>query len=182
MPKTTNQKEAILRAALKLFAKNGYAGTPVSQIAKTAHVSQGLMYNFFRSKEALLKEMMALGFTDIRLSMTSYDEEVHPREAIALHVRKTLQIVKQNKELWKVLHTIRLQEKVAVTMQRQFQKVVASVAATFQNAFLELGYARPDLHALLFLAQIDGLVILYLQDNSIPLEELGEEIIKTYIK
>lgn len=180
MPKSTNQKDAILRAALKLFAKNGYASTPVSQIAKTARVSQGLMYNFFSSKEELLKEMMSLGFADIRSSMSSYGELSDPREAIATHIRKTLEIVKQNKELWKLLHTIRLQDKVAVAMQKQFQKVVESVAVIFQSAFSKLGYSRPDLQALLFLAQIDGLVILYLQDSSVPLEDLGEEMIKKY--
>jgi AcrR family transcriptional regulator len=56
MPKTENKKEAIVVAALKLFATHGYASTPVSLIAKTAGVSQGLMYNFFNSKEALLHE------------------------------------------------------------------------------------------------------------------------------
>jgi AcrR family transcriptional regulator len=181
MPKATNQKDLIVRTALRLFAKNGYASTPVSLIAKTAHVSQGLMYNFFSSKEDLLKEMMAIGFRDIQLSMTSYQQLKDPNEAIAVHIRKTIAIVKQNKEIWKLLHTLRLQEKVAVAMRKQFHQVVTGVTATFQSVFKKLGYAQADLEAVLFLTQVDGLVILYLQDNTIPLDQLGEQLIKRYV-
>ena len=53
MPRSTNQKDLIVKTALRLFAKNGYSNTPISLIAKTAKVSQGLMYNFFKSKEEL---------------------------------------------------------------------------------------------------------------------------------
>jgi AcrR family transcriptional regulator len=180
MPKNTNQKDLILRTALKLFAKNGYASTPISQIAKTAKVSQGLMYNFFSSKEELLKELMALGFQDISQSIAGYKELKDPKEAIRVHIRKTIEIVKQNKEIWKLLHSIRLQEKVAVTMRRQFQQVVEGIAATFADVFRKLKYPQPGLEALLFLTQVDGMVILFLQDNNTPIDELGEQLIKRY--
>lgn len=180
MPKATNQKELIVRTALRLFAKNGYASTPISQIAKTANVSQGLMYNFFSSKEALLKEIMAIGFRDISQSMIPYQKGADPREAIAAHIRQTIAIVKKNKEVWTLLHTIRLQEKVALAMRRQFQSVVNGVTATFHQVFKKMKYPKPEMEALLFLAQVDGLVILYLQDSETPIDQLGEQLIKRY--
>lgn len=182
MPKTANQKELIVNTALKLFAKHGYDSTPISLIARTAKVSQGLMYNFFKGKEALLKEMMAMGFADIAQSMTSYEKEMEPRQAIALHIQSTIQIIKQHQEFWKLLHAIRLQGKVASSMQKQFQEVVKNVTSTFQKVFKKLGYKNPELEAILFLAQIDGLVILYLQDNNTPIDKLGQQLINRYIK
>jgi AcrR family transcriptional regulator len=182
MPKSTNQKEAIIKAALKLFARNSYASTPVSLIAKTARVSQGLMYNYFRSKEDLLKEIIALGFQDIKTSMKAYGESDDPRKNISNHVRKTIEIVEQNKAMWKLLHTIRLQEKVVIAMQKQFRQIVESVALTFRKTFKKLGYPNPEMEAVLFLAQIDGLVMLYLQDAEIPLNQLGETLIQRYTK
>lgn len=182
MPKPTNQKEALIKAALKLFGKNGYASTPVSLIAKTAGVSQGLLYNFFASKEDLLKEIMRLGFRDIQLSMATYASSTDPKASITLHVRKTIEIVKENRALWKLLHSLRLQEKVATTMQKQFRVVVQSAVQTFQQAFKNLGIAHPDMEALLFLSQIDGMVILYLQDPETPIDEMGKLLIKRYIK
>ena len=45
-------------AALELFVTYGYQGTTISQIAKKASVSKGLLYNYFKSKEELLHEII----------------------------------------------------------------------------------------------------------------------------
>jgi AcrR family transcriptional regulator len=71
MPRTPEQyeeirnekKKVILDAALKLFADKGYAATSISCIAETANISKGLMYNYFKSKEDLLKTIVQ-GFID----------------------------------------------------------------------------------------------------------------------
>ncbi len=47
-------KESLLRAALKVFATNGYHGSSVSDIAKEAKVSKALFYHYFDSKNDLL--------------------------------------------------------------------------------------------------------------------------------
>ncbi len=183
MPKSTNQKERIVQAALKLFATRGYASTPISLIAKTARVSQGLMYNFFKGKEELLREMMNRGFDDIRSSMESYQlQDIPPQKAIELHVRKTIEIIEAHKEFWRLLHAIRLQGKVVSSMKNTFSEIVGSVAVTFTEIFRKLGYRRPEMEAVLFLTQIDGLVILYLQDGSVPIRELANHLIQRYKK
>ncbi|BFT72771.1 TetR/AcrR family transcriptional regulator [Paenibacillus sp. P36] len=55
---TTNRKnderrEQIKKAALKVFASRGIAGTKISMIAEEARISQGLTYRYFQSKEEL---------------------------------------------------------------------------------------------------------------------------------
>ncbi len=65
-PKTTEQNEQIraesrqriMEAAFKLIAKNGYESTSVAMIAKEAGVSKGLLYNYFKSKEALVEVLV----------------------------------------------------------------------------------------------------------------------------
>jgi AcrR family transcriptional regulator len=62
MPKTQqqfeeirNEKKQLLKdVALQLFAEQGYTRTSISEIAKKANVSKGLMYNYFQSKEELM--------------------------------------------------------------------------------------------------------------------------------
>jgi AcrR family transcriptional regulator len=183
MPKSTNQKEQIVRAALKLFATRGYSSTPISLIAKTAKVSQGLMYNFFKSKEELLHELMERGFEDIRKSMEAYElKGIAPEKAIELHLKKTIEIIEAHHEFWRLLHAIRLQGKVVSSMKNSFGEIVGSVAVTFTKIFRKLGIRKPEMEAVLFLAQIDGLVILYLQDNSVPIHQLANHIIQRYRK
>jgi AcrR family transcriptional regulator len=180
MPKLTNQKEIIVRTALKLFAQHGYTSTPISLIAKTAKVSQGLLYNFFKGKDDLLKEMMLMGFRDISESMIPYQQEITPEEAISNHIKSTIKIIRQHKEFWTLLHSIRLQGKVSKILQKQFQETVQYVTDSFQKVFKRLGYKNPELEAILFLTQIDGLVILYLQDENTPIDKLGQQLINRY--
>jgi AcrR family transcriptional regulator len=182
MPKSTNQKEIIVKTALKLFAERGYDRTPISLIAKTAKVSQGLLYNFFKGKDDLLKEMMAMGFQDISQSMTSYQTDPTPEQAIETHIKSTIKIIKQHKEFWTLLHAIRLQGKVPKVLHKQFQGTVQFVTASFQKVFKKLGIKNPELEAILFLTQIDGMVILYLQDEETPIDKLGQQLINRYIK
>jgi AcrR family transcriptional regulator len=181
MPKTHNKKHNIVDAALKLFATRGYASTPVSLIAATAKVSQGLMYNFFSSKEELLREMIRLGSEDIAASMQSYLTASDPKEAIRMHVLKTMEIIREKKEFWKLLHAVRLQGLVIRAVEDQFQQITKTVTGTFEKVFRQLKYPNPKLEAILFLTQIDGLVILYLQDENIPLKKLANQLINRYI-
>jgi len=48
---------SILRAAVPLFAQNGFNGTTTKQIAKAASVSEALLYKHFPSKEAIYSEL-----------------------------------------------------------------------------------------------------------------------------
>jgi AcrR family transcriptional regulator len=45
----------IMEVALNVFADKGFKGTSIKDIAAAAGISQGLMYHYFPSKEALLR-------------------------------------------------------------------------------------------------------------------------------
>ena len=48
------KREAILSAALSMFAERGFHGTPVPLIAERAKVGAGTVYRYFPSKEAIV--------------------------------------------------------------------------------------------------------------------------------
>ena len=48
------RKKEIALAALDLFAQNGFEATSISQVAKSARISKGSIYLYFRSKEDLI--------------------------------------------------------------------------------------------------------------------------------
>ena len=52
------KSQLISEKALELFAEHGYEATSISMIAKEAGVSKGLIYNYFSSKEEILKEII----------------------------------------------------------------------------------------------------------------------------
>ncbi|MFA9391078.1 MAG: TetR/AcrR family transcriptional regulator [Prolixibacteraceae bacterium] len=51
----TQKRKMIMDIALQLFANEGYHATSISKIAEKANISKGLLYNYFSSKEELLK-------------------------------------------------------------------------------------------------------------------------------
>jgi TetR/AcrR family transcriptional regulator, cholesterol catabolism regulator len=62
----------ILRAAVKLFSDEGYYTTTISQIAREAGVSTGLIYQYFGDKDDIL-------FLSLKLVLETYEKEIPPR-------------------------------------------------------------------------------------------------------
>ena len=52
--KETSVADDVTRAAVRLFAAQGYANTSVQQIVEAAGVTKGAMYHYFESKDDLL--------------------------------------------------------------------------------------------------------------------------------
>jgi AcrR family transcriptional regulator len=52
-----DKKSAIYQATLELVSKQGFHGTPMSQIAKKADLSIGTIYHYFPSKEDLINAL-----------------------------------------------------------------------------------------------------------------------------
>src|SRR3982751_6975677 len=49
-----DKRESILRAAIRVFARNGYFNSKVSDIASEAGIADGTVYLYFKSKEEIL--------------------------------------------------------------------------------------------------------------------------------
>jgi TetR/AcrR family transcriptional regulator len=64
------RRREILEAATRLFARKGYHGTAMSEIAKEAEFSTGSLYNFFQNKEELY-------FTLLREKIEALETEVY---------------------------------------------------------------------------------------------------------
>ncbi len=60
-----SRKESVMDAAAALFARHGYHGTSIRDIAKTVGVTPGAIYAHFPSKQALLVAVYRRGVTSI---------------------------------------------------------------------------------------------------------------------
>jgi AcrR family transcriptional regulator len=57
------RRHAIVEAATKVFAENGFHGTTTRELARAAGVSEALLYKHFPSKESLFTAILATGAT-----------------------------------------------------------------------------------------------------------------------
>jgi AcrR family transcriptional regulator len=55
------RRKAIVRAAVPLFARKGFAGTTTRELAETAGISEALLFKHFPSKQSLYREIRQLG-------------------------------------------------------------------------------------------------------------------------
>lgn len=55
-------RDAILKAAMRIFAENGYEGSSIRRICEGAGVTKPVLYYHFRSKEHLYQELMLDSF------------------------------------------------------------------------------------------------------------------------
>ena len=87
-----NRKEAILDAAIQLFAEKGFTATPTSAIAKMAGVAEGLIFHYFKNKEGIfmhiLDEMMGRYLEGIEANTKTASTGLEAIEsAISFHLR-----------------------------------------------------------------------------------------------
>ena len=57
-----DRRKTILRAAVEVFARKGYHGCRIADVAREANVAYGLVYHYFRNKEELLQLVFETGW------------------------------------------------------------------------------------------------------------------------
>lgn len=77
MPRPS-QKEKIMEAALQCFARQGYMGTRIREIAEAASVSEAALYRHFASKEAVAQSLFAHYFQEFGRRMKAAFASTQP--------------------------------------------------------------------------------------------------------
>lgn len=57
------RRDVILRAAVEVFSRKGYAGCRIQDVAKEAGVAYGLVYHYFKNKDELLESVFSIGWS-----------------------------------------------------------------------------------------------------------------------
>ena len=89
----TDKREAILRAAIKVFAGKGYFNSKVADIAGEAGIADGTVYLYFKSKDDILHSIfdraMAEFIDEGKREIASIDSPVERLRRVAqLHLEK----------------------------------------------------------------------------------------------
>ena len=83
-----DKREAILRAAARLFADEGYGRASMSNVAQKCGISKANIYHYYPSKEALLFDMLDSHLSELRdrvvgLEFASDDPKLQLRAILA---------------------------------------------------------------------------------------------------
>jgi AcrR family transcriptional regulator len=178
----TQSRETIMEAALELFAHYGFHNTSISQIAKEAGISKGLLYNYFDSKEDLLKRIV---FEAIAVGEDIMEAEVisqqNPKVQLRNIIESSFTMVQVNLHYWKLITALSFQTEVLEGFEEIINVKTETVLAQVEEIFQHLGYEDFKNEALMFGSIIDGSLLHFMhRGESYPIDEMKAFIIKKY--
>jgi len=126
---TSDKRERILRAAVKVFAKKGFFASRVSEIAKAAGVADGTIYLYFKSKDEVLTSLFEDRMSRLLDVMRT---EIAAQESASDRIRRLIEL-----QLGLLEGERDLAEVVTVNL-RQSTKLLKQYAARRFTEYLEL--------------------------------------------
>jgi len=170
----------ILEHALALFAERGFDRATVRAIAESAGISQGLLYNYFGSKEELLVAIFERSMEDVRVSFQRAEAAGEGGRTAAL-VRAAFQVLRRNERFWRLSYGLRMQAPVLAGLGEGLHQWTTEVRRTLERYLSEDGFEGPELEAAILFATIDGIAQHYVLDpHRYPLEEIVERVAARY--
>jgi AcrR family transcriptional regulator len=174
-----NRKEAIMETAMKLFAENGFSGVSVSQLAKESGISKGLLYNYFNSKETLLKEIIIEGLNRMILPLSNINPEHITRKDVIGIIDITLESMKTDRRYWQLYVSVISQPKVMTLVNEEFMKIITPFINMVAEYFKDKGVSNPVAYSFLIGSLMDGIAIDYLMaPDEFPLDDIRNLIVE----
>ena len=106
------RKTLILDAALHVFAEEGYHSASISKIAKRAGVSKGLMYNYFESKQDLLRVLLHSIIDEQNEFLEGIVKKGFNEKAFQEVIDHTVKTLKADPKHWKLYFLMAIQPEV----------------------------------------------------------------------
>jgi len=103
--KSERTREKILMAAMELFAERGLTATNVRDIAARANISMGLMYHYFKTKEDMFTELIAISAEEVQTLNMFSRQDISPLVALEQMVDEVVKDLKTDYSLsqWTVM-------------------------------------------------------------------------------
>ena len=165
MPRTEEQfhqirdttRNLILSTALELFAEQGYKGTTITDIAKKAKVSKGLLYNYFSSKQALIEKVVGILLVEIESTLKVLDLTKDPFDKIQKLIDVMFDLMLDNEQFWKLYSSFLMQPDVQEIAQKVFGNLFPEMFKEIEIIFRKAKIKNAAKEAKLFGAILDGL-------------------------
>lgn len=125
-------RSKILNESILYFAKNGFAGTKISELAKHIGIGQGTLYIYFKSKEELFSEIFAL------INSSKEIEELNNLIRLPLSAKRKIRKL-SNRIMTRLMQDDIYAAKVVLNTQMMLeQKDFVSAETTYQSEIYQI--------------------------------------------
>lgn len=175
------KKALIMSVALELFANNGFYATSISKIAQKASISKGLMYNYFESKEALLKQIIDEGLNGILKAFDPNKDGILTKQEFIYFIKESANMIKTQMNFWKLYFSLIMQPAVLATLGENFMDSFNWYFKIIADYFNNQGFKDGNAEVRFFIAMLDGVGLHYILDpENFPYEKVVDRIINIY--
>ena len=159
----TEKRQRILDSALMVFSQKGYHGASISSIATEAKISKGLIYNYFHSKESILKETLIAGM-EYMFSQFIFDPNTISKADFSKHIIATFDQIDEDFSYWRIYFSVIMQTEVMELIKTDMMNIAIPVFTNISHYMAKYGFADPEKEARFFSATLDGLSLNYITD------------------
>jgi AcrR family transcriptional regulator len=196
MPRSKEQSEEmraqsramIVDAARRLFAAQGYFKCKVADIARMAEMSQGNVYWYFRSKQAILQEVLAEGFQALeQMTQDVVELEGSSEDKLKALIARTMSLYEMQGDFNRILMSLMAHGGPALLSELGFElsdigrRYHANLMRVFAQARDDGAVADldPNSHVMLFFSLFNGMMITYAEDwRTMPAEILQQAALR----
>src|SRR5260370_13088064 len=142
--------QSIQEAAIRVISRKGMASATMQEIAEEAGVAKGTIYLYFRDRDELVEKTFetAIGELHKRID-AALESDGSFAERLRAVVTAKLAFFNENREFFRLYHTLRMPEGTAVqqrrqkrTCQPQYRARIERLAAVLKQA-MDAGELRP---------------------------------------
>jgi TetR/AcrR family fatty acid metabolism transcriptional regulator len=154
------KKDAIIQAAVSVFAEKGFYSAKVSDVAKKAGVADGTIYNYFKNKDDIL---ISLFEKKMDYVLKQFDEALSnipdPIKKLQLFFSTYFNIIKEDENLAEVFQVeLRQSEKFLKDYHNQKFIDYLNIIATILNEGIKAGFFRIDIKVDILKVMIFGAI------------------------
>ena len=170
----------ILDGSIAAFAEKGFHSASMDDVARSAGVSKGLAYFYFKSKDELLSRSLKERVSHLFAVGNALDPGSPPRERLKALVEALVANVRREPDTFRLYLSLSLERSLSGTAARSLREAGApleSYLAAVRAVFRDLGSPDPDLDALLFRSALLGVFLRYVRSmEKVPLERLSSRL------
>ncbi|MCH0538432.1 TetR/AcrR family transcriptional regulator [Streptomyces sp. MUM 203J] len=186
MPKQVDRearREEILAAAVRVFARHGYDGSRIEDIAREAGIAKGSVYLYFGSREELLRAAFeGLAARSEALLADIARQPGGASERLELLVRSVMELLARERDLARVLLDVwsagvRAPEWIDMAAFYRDYRAAVTLLLTAEDGHGAEPAVAPPAHATVLVGAIEGCVLQALFDRSVDLAALADPLV-----
>jgi len=173
------RRAAIALAAGRLFARHGYGGTRLEDVAAAAGVTKPIVYRHFDSKKALYLALLAKHRDDLPTFFDVLDGPVRagsPQVAVRAILEHWLEYVRENQHAWVMLFRDSSGDDEIQRLRREVSLRARQVIAAFiaEQAGPQMPAEQVEPTAELLTSGLAGLALWWIDNPEVPKPVLVE--------